>query len=388
MPEIFTPPNILKAEKRIKPWISSNFDRLALHKDETSIFFKNQLESWIKNIEKNKKRDLIGRLTSYSNTDNISAFFELMWHQFLVEEKYKVKIEPELENGRKPEFLVKTENQNLYFEVFSVVGNEDGELQKKINITEEVLGKINLMEGFYPIAIGLKDWIGPNVKYSNFINFIKKLAKEGSFDGELKNSNKILYDRGGLRAEIKIFPKRERSGKILMTVGYPGILSEVGSKKIKERIREKILKYRPIKTSGDPFVIAVCFDLTGSIYGHYNLEYDLFGLPVIKVPIASGKRDSQAGRDGSGIFFKKDSLGELKNTRLSAVISCTRVWKETEKYPQGFYAYKIEVFHNPFAKNPLDESVFNKFAQFVPRWGKISLEMKWKNKRENRFLVF
>lgn len=369
MPEIFTPKKISQAKRRIKPWISSNFDRLALQQDEASVAIKSQLERWIKNVDENKRKDLLGRLTSYNNTDNISAFFELMWHQFFIEEKYELKIEPELENGRKPEFLVKTKRQNFYFEVVSIIGNEDRELRKKINITEDVLGKISLMEGFFPIAVYLKEWIGPNVKYSSFINFIKKSVGGAVLDKKIKNLSRIPYDWGNLKAEIKVFPKRKKAGRILMAVSYPGALSKVGSKRIKGIIHKKILKYRPIKDSGRPFVLAVCFDSNGLLCGQKNIEHDLFGIPIVKFPISSSRKNLQLERDSSGIFFTRNSAGEFKNTRLSAVISCVRKWEETEEYPQGFYAYEIKVFHNPFAKKPLDQNIFKKFTQFVYKGG-------------------
>jgi hypothetical protein len=86
--------------------------------------------------------------------------------------------------------------------------------------------------------------------------------------------------------------------------------------------------------------------------------------------------------------MQKNADGSPRNTRLSAVIQCTRKWGHTKKYKDGSYVYDMAVFHNPFAAFKVDEKVFSKLAQYLPYETRAGGVMKWKNKKENKHIVF
>lgn len=380
---VFSKRNIEVAKKKIKPWASPIFTWLATQNSESYLTIKRQIESWVKNINPKKRKDIVNRLTSLNDESHLSSFFELMWHQFLFEENYEIKVEPKLNNGKRPEFFVKTKVQDLYFEVITAF-EEDGGLKKKIKTTEEILGKIRSIKGCYCISIGLKEWFEPNFKQTHFVNFVKKTLDLLTASGEKFSEPKtILYEKDKYKVEVKIYPEKYEVSNILLAVHYPGYSGALGSKKIKGRMQEKISKYKDIKTLEKPLVIAFCYDSGSSIYLQPSVEYDLFGRPMVVFSVGDNSKESKWTRDRSGIFMQRNADGSSKNTRLSAVISCTRKWGKTDKYPEGSYVYEMEVFHNPFAKHPIDKEVFKKFPQYIPVIDKNGGHMEWINKPEN-----
>lgn len=385
---IFTKEREHNAKTRVKPWASPIFSWLAVQKNEPFVFIKNQLEEWIRNIGSKKRKDILGRLVSFRDKEHLSAFFELMWHQFLFEEGYKIKIEPRLKNGKRPEFFVVSRNQDFYFEV--VASFADEELQKKIKTTEEVLGKVARMKSYYPITVSLNSWLEPHFKHSDFLRFVRETLQiiEKS-EKDFTEPKTFLYEKNGADIQVQVYPKYKEESSVLMAVHYPGYSGVLGSDKIKGRIQEKISKYRDVKALKKPLVISLCFDSGSSTYGQPSVEYDLFGRPMV-VFSKNEEGESRWAVDGSGLFMQKNKDGSPKNTRLSAVISCKRKWDKTEKYPEGSYVYEMEVFHNPFASCPIEPEVFKKLPQYVPVRDETGGHMEWINKsdKENRVIIF
>src|SRR6185369_13019501 len=79
---------------------------------------RNELRRWFQNIPIKHKRDIKSRLESLDYKQHIAAIYELVWHQYFLEEGWKPEIHPDLMNTlHKPDFLVKTnKNKNIYFE--------------------------------------------------------------------------------------------------------------------------------------------------------------------------------------------------------------------------------------------------------------------------------
>ncbi|MFZ2187328.1 MAG: hypothetical protein WAV46_01740 [Candidatus Moraniibacteriota bacterium] len=318
--------------------------------------------------------------------NHLSAFFELMWHQFFLEEKFRVCNEPVLDNGKKPEFLLYTKYGDFLFEV--ITSFDEKTLYKKKKITEEILGKTSEISHHFRISLSLDKWFGHDFKSSLFLKFVVNqldlllLARN-------QNQEKfepITYRQKDYVIEIDISSFQEKRGKILAGVSYPGYSGTLGSKQIKSRLQKKITNYKNVVDLKKPLVVAVCNDNSNSFIGN-SVEYDLFGRPTVHFSI-DGSGKSYWGRDNSGIFMQRNADRSPRNTRLSAVIQCARKWGKTKKYKNGSYIYDMAVYHNPFAAFPISKNVFSKFAQYIPHQTKTGGVMKWRNKKENRYIVF
>lgn len=386
MNNLFTKERISKAITREKPWATPIFAQLCLGKNQEVIAQRNQIESWLKNVPKKKRKDIVARLARWDDIDHLSAFFELMWHQFFLEEGYKVQNEPVLGNGKTPEFLVDSEKGSFLFEVITAFDEKN--LHKKKKITEEILGRVSKISHHYRVSLSLDSWLDADFKSSLFLKSIPKqldLLLAGGIRSQEKYEP-VVYRQGAYVIEIDIYSYQDEKTGILAGVSYPGYSGSLGSKQIKERLREKIKKYRNAVQLQTPLIVAVCNE-SGNSFAGSSVEYDLFGRPVVYFS-ADGSGESSWGRDKSGIFIQKNVDGSPRNTRLSAVIQCTRKWGHTKKYKDGSYVYDMAVFHNPFAAFKVDEKVFSKLAQYLPYETRAGGVMKWKNKKENKHIVF
>ncbi len=119
-----------------------------------------------------------------------------------------------------------------------------------------------------------------------------------------------------------------------------------------------------------------------------DIDYELFGKPVVTWTVGKDKRDVDWRRDRSGLLVpKRRDLSDPQNTRLSPVVFCKRDWAAPPE-GSGRLQYIMEVYHNPWAACPLDQGVFPKLAQFVPVRDDRGIRMEWNKREEGRVIVF
>src|SRR3989338_2091477 len=67
------------------------------------------VEKWFVNLPDSAKSNFKKRLNSLDDKEFIPTFYELMMHQYCIEEGWKVEYEPDMEKG-KPDLLVTTQS--------------------------------------------------------------------------------------------------------------------------------------------------------------------------------------------------------------------------------------------------------------------------------------
>src|SRR5207249_3588693 len=82
---IFSTTTIAAAKARVQPWSSPAFVHLATAEGEGSDALRSQIESWCANLPVKEWKDLVARFTSDDDRSHLSAYFELMFHQFFLE---------------------------------------------------------------------------------------------------------------------------------------------------------------------------------------------------------------------------------------------------------------------------------------------------------------
>jgi len=76
--------------------------------------FRSQIEKWFQNLPENQKADMYSRLRSLDDRQHLSAFYELLFHQYFLEENWKIQKHPSI-NGQTPDFIVDIPSQNINF---------------------------------------------------------------------------------------------------------------------------------------------------------------------------------------------------------------------------------------------------------------------------------
>ncbi|MDH3770566.1 MAG: hypothetical protein OET79_06230, partial [Nitrospirota bacterium] len=203
----------------------------------------------------------------------------------------------------------------------------------------------------FEVAITQFDFkAGRNPQLGRIVAWIKRLEKANRIDlyteaqkykDEDCSLEVIIKNRNGPRGGVE-------------SVGMFSLDSEQLKKIIKNRVREKVRKYRR------PLVV-----FTGAGLGHWpiskdNLHMALYGDWLVHFSRVPGEEASGPDTACNGVFFnRKGSNGGPANRELSAVI-LARWQTQGEKLLVHFRAY-----HNPEAIHPLPKEFFFPMAQFI-----------------------
>ncbi|MBI2560715.1 MAG: hypothetical protein HYW14_06250 [Planctomycetes bacterium] len=334
-----------------------------------------QIEKWFQNLPEDQKADMYGRLRSLDDEQHLSAFYELLFHQYCLEEGWSIQKHPSI-NKQNPDFLVEVTNQGSFFlEVITLMEKEGSRQNKKrVNGLLRKFDAINKTN--FHLTVQFMKCPDENIKYKalarNVENWLRTLEQE-------ENAHKIEINEFGFNGSISAFYSEDKtpSGYISPVENGNTMVDQV-----KTAISEKVKKYKFTKTSNKPFVIAIC---SSSIFSpdKWAIETALFGYEVISLEKTTLKL-KKVYRDYSGLLTPNPGLGgQSRNTRISAVIFCTTVW-DKEKPPQ----YYMRVYHNPWAETPLPFGIFKKCPQ-LSKIGEDSeyISLGWHNDNKQYIIL-
>lgn len=316
--------------------------------------FRAQIERWFQNLPEDQKADMYSRLRSLD--DHLSAFYELVFHQYFLEEGWKVQKHPVV-NGQKPDFFIEmpSNHASFFLEVTTILGKE--KLQRERFNT--LLRKINAINTEFLVIVGLGKWLAEDVEYDSIVQRVE------SWLLTLEKKEKAHYTmelcdwgfNGSITAWFHL-DVRPKSGCI--SGWSPPVRSaDPAIKLVKAAISEKVKKYKFIKNSGLPFVIAICSS-GNFLLDSFAMESALYGHIVVSWDTNNPQAETKVLRDNSGLITPNPGLlGQPRNTRVSAVIFCTTRWNE------GRMLYDMRVFHNPLAITKLPSQVFAKMPQLT-----------------------
>ncbi|MCD6539281.1 MAG: hypothetical protein J7K37_01050 [Candidatus Omnitrophica bacterium] len=148
---------------------------LCKRKEPSIKAFKAQIEKWFLNLPDQEKADVYSRLRSKDDKQHLSAFYELLFHQYCLEEGWEVKKHSSVE-GQIPDFLITTQNGIKFFlEVATVMDKE--EMKRNEERFNKLLRKINKIETDFLVSVHLKEWLKEEVNYAAIAKKIKNWLK-------------------------------------------------------------------------------------------------------------------------------------------------------------------------------------------------------------------
>lgn len=381
------PDNFIAKLPNIKRFVNNPLIVFLLKSDKEALQkLKDQLEIWFSNIPQGHKRDIANRIRSINNKQHLAAFYELVWHQFFIEEGHSLIIHPLLPNGKHPDFkIVPKKYLDFFFEVATVF--EERERASKEKRFDELLGLLDTIEHYFCVLVTEKSTIPDTFQIYREGKEIKQflLRELDKLDPKTQTQGIILvrhYQKNGISIEFEIIPWKENKKQHIIGGAMPTGSWGDAKEQIQRSLQHKVKKYKGIKESGKPLVIAICSS------GHHTVDEDalesaLFGNPQLSW-VLDGKPGSEKwGRDLSGLITPKPAFQNPRNTRLTAVIFCDR------KISGERMGYIFKVYHNPWAANPLPEGIFQKLPQLiVAQKTNTEIQMKWINNNPNLVIIF
>lgn len=341
---------------------------------EEKDFHRLQIERWFLELPDAEKPGMKARLRSMDDSEHLSSFWELVFHQYGKEEGWVVTKNPDV-GGLTPDFHIVTKHTDFYLEVASLGLSEKQRKQKASQL--KVLRAIDEIRTDFAISISFKDHCDERVETEKIVERVETWLKTLPHEG-VKHELAIREFGVHLKVLPRWYPKRPS----LTVNGYHGPGGWIDKEpRFKKKISDKNSKYSFVKEQKKPFVIAISADELD--FPETQLEWTLYGLDTISFNREDPSAEAVPGKDNSGIFTPRFGQrgGDVRNTRLSAVILCKKRWNNDQMM------YDMRVFHNPWAATPLPEEVFFKMPQYVPvRDTPERFHIEWRN--ENKLIYF
>lgn len=337
-------------DKYANPWVLA----ICKNNSPSAIYQKANIEKWFDNLPEEVKADFRGRLRSKRDGDFLSAYYELVFHQYCLEVGWNVT-KDKVFNNKTPDLFIETDDNKFVIEVLVL---QKSDIDKKNNERfNDLLRKIETIDTRYLLSVDLEEWLNED---SDIDKIVRLIATQITSLGKINNKEELELNESGFHGKITVYLNKDYKprGKIL-SWSPPGGFFAFPTDRIKNEMRKKIAKYNFFKEMGIPFVVAICSDEAPFI-SHSALDWTLYGRMVVTWNINEPDAEAKSGRDNSGFITPNPGLmWETQNTGLSAVIFCSRHWGQEK------VLYDMRVYHNAWARNKLDSKYFEQIPQFV-----------------------
>lgn len=347
-----------------------------LNSDEPlAVEYRKELKRCLDKYPKGKdKRDLEGRLKSYTESGFYSACFELFLHHFLISRCQAVDLHPVLPNvTTHPEFKVKHSLGDFFVEATLALESEEFRAQEQrlrelVDVVREVKGKVILwaqpvtdLPNDFPLD-SVRDFLSREVQELDpaDLESPKTLTFAVNF-----NNQPVVIDFDLIGAD------QENYDPVVQAWGSPEAKDVTIHHQIRRRVRSKAGRYGHMSV---PYIVAVWprteFPLT-----EYGASRALYGDISCKVSHdASGQLQVVAETLVKNGAFTTD----VKGTSLNREVSAVALYRE-RFFPTAYKRY-LYIYHNPYALNPFPEGIFSGLPQFVFRKDEgMNGHMQWLN---------
>ncbi len=325
------------------------------------------LEKWFSNLPREHRTRFRNRLRSLKDSEFVSAFYELVAHQYCLEEGWQVEYEPKQQSGKSPDFLVTTKTgYKFILEVATIFDSAD--IKNTNDKKEEVTLAITNIDTPFKLHLEYKILPDKNIVPKEVAKMIQQwLDSLDKSDIKKKNKMEFGYKGMSLMVEATIDSLKPKIGCVVSYMDPGGAVPDY-SDRIKSVLDDKSKKYSSKKTKL-PLVVMVGDGVGRIRLSEITIDRTLFGRDIIT--FGNENNPTQWHKDRSGHFTPSNnkSLGWLgRRTGLSAVLYCSLQEKTS---------FQMQVFHNPLPHIPLDEQIFYKMPQLIKWKNDKSIVMKW-----------
>lgn len=283
------------------------------------------------------------RLKSKLDHSHLSVRLEIYLHHFFRERGWAIEIEPKLPNTRNsPDFLLTKGQKSMMVEAKAVLGPESERQQdaRLMQLTDDLSEKLNRTVLIHPVidlpsSLPNRHIAGEIERKASEVELLQEFPIEGEHQGQpyLLEVTVLLEEKPTPHSDVGA-----TIGQAFhVDIGHP----------VRRAIQDKAGKYGEIDI---PFVIA----LWPNLPFHFPDEGDdIIALCGDEewLPTSS---DIIVQHRPNGVFTLKREEGSYRYSHVSAVLICR---PDTADVPK--------IYHNPFAKHPVDIKAFEGIPQCV-----------------------
>jgi len=319
-------------------------------------FSRKKIEEFI--VDYDVDNDFLKSLKSETDKQHESALFELLVFTVLKNSGLSIEKHPTLENGKKPDFLIKN-NPKIFLECTLSSSSYETEGIKARKLA--VLKIVDQIEYFpYWICLTFIEVSTQSISKKTLLNFISKISDEcENYTNDELRTVHFEFVNNGWEIEFNLFRKNNKSIKTSLGSVTEGAKFIDKTKPLLRALNDKRAGNYRINT--DPYLICISVDdfsikdedLMELLFGEYNrnvVNLDKFNSGFFinnKTPINT----SVSGV----IIFRNFDLINLKNSDIS-------------------------IWNNPFAKNHLPKNILP-FKEFnFKREGNCLIKINEKEK--------
>ena len=281
------------------------------------------------------------RLKSKLDHPHFSVRLEVYLHQFFRERGWKIEIEPGLSGtSNQPDFVVHKGHNGMMVEAKTVLGAESERQQdsRLLQLMDDLSGKLNRTVLIHPM-LDLPSSL-PNRRIAADIEstaseteLLQEFVVEGEHQGQPYSLavTAILEDKPTPTADVGATVGQA----VNVDIGHP----------VRKAIQDKASKYGEPHI---PFVIAIWPQFPY----HFSSKDDLVALYGDETWVVYGFENVGVSCKPNGVFTLKRQDDSYRSSHVSAVLFCR---PDTANPPK--------LYHNPFAKRPVDMDVFEGIQQ-------------------------
>lgn len=335
---------------------ASLVESLALRHDPQVTRFREQIEHWYAETERNAQKALLNPLRSKADEEFWSAFFSLVIQRFIARSGWSYVFRPYEQDH--PTFRINSQTPPADFdlEVASVAPRAAGGRERKVQL---LMAEINAIESQFVFAVHVRRWLpedfDPAKVRAALEQWLIELAKDEQYA-----SRRAQYLDDKIDIEFAILSKGEETKPNCIGLWLAPLDVEEHFEGLTSSTEAALAKARASDPSGGrrPFVVALCHGDTWGMVEN-TIMHALYGKPR-SVRARSGFGGGRRKVYDYARIFRKAIFNRPGNEILSAVLFVENRWH------QGEVQYDMKVFHNPWAAQPLPLEAFSILPQLVP----------------------
>ncbi len=334
-------------------FVQHTIEKLCTQKEPAWELFRTQLEVWYQHLPSAYRHQLHARLTSLDDIQHVSAFFELFFHEYFYYRRWKSQIEPLIAHTR-PDFFVDTGDCTFYLEVLTAWRRSDTIETKAV--LHGILKHLDTQECKHLIEVHFK-----SVPLVDSIKTARPILDAAlSRVNASESGADIDIEQDGLHMRITAHARGA-----IVTAGnvchwsLPTLDANESEVAIQRALSKDLAFAHHVEA---PIVLAVCARDNSTI-DDIAISHRLYGTIDIH---CSRSSPASVFLKGNGAGF-----GPEHNTRISAILYCRRHWD------RGRMLYDIKLYHNPWARHPIQQSIFDLHPQLVPVTMEAPHTLQW-----------
>lgn len=330
-------------------------------------------------LDSQARKDVETRLRSDRPDDHYGAWLELFLAKHFSNKGWNITPHPQLPNiSTTPDFLLGKGKDSFFVEAKVVMDDKefaDQDLRLR-QIADELNKEQSPFFVMIKLPLGWQKPLPPSLPYRRIRAWWQR--ESAKIDPYYKGGDppSLIFEDMEYEVKLEFIVIHKKLHRGQPRVGSPvhGLGPVVFWSNARERIRGAILeKAQKYGKLSEPYVIVIWpktiaadqEDEEEALFGD-----EVFDINMLKKALVLNNREVSPRRANNGVFSRMHN-GSL----ICRYVSAVAFYKHGVE--RGQNRHHMRVYHNPYASQPIDKSVFGEFRQMIGRWGDNEGTMEW-----------